>query len=65
MLDLDKRMENILSKDFKYDIIDHPDSYPADEPQRRCPDIAKAKKDLNYFQKVKIEDGLRYYFIWA
>jgi UDP-glucuronate decarboxylase len=65
MLDLVKRMENILSKDFKYDIIDHPDSYPADEPQRRCPDITKARLQLYFQPKVTLDDGLVRFFDWT
>ena len=33
--------------------------YLVDNPQRRCPSIDKAKKMLNYFPKVNLQDGLR------
>lgn len=65
MLDLVSKMDVVLSKDFNYDIIDHPDSYPADEPQRRCPDIKKAQLQLNYNPKVSLDDGLSRFFDWA
>jgi UDP-glucuronate decarboxylase len=65
MLDLLSKMNVVLSKDFNYDIIDHPDSYPADEPQRRCPDITKAQLQLNYNPKVSLDDGLSRFFDWA
>ena len=65
MLDLVSKMDVVLSKDFNYDIIDHPDSYPADEPQRRCPDIKKAQLQLNYNPKVSLDDGLSRFFNWA
>ena len=29
-------------------LIEHPDTYPADEPQRRCPDITKARLQVGY-----------------
>ena len=32
--------------------------YLVDNPQRRCPDIQKARKELNYNPKIPIEDGL-------
>ena len=52
--------KKILSK-----FIKHPKSYPNDEPQRRCPDLNKAKNHLNYKPKVKIEDGLKNFIHWA
>ncbi len=39
--------------------IDHPDTYPADEPQRRCPDIRKAREHFGFEPVVTLEDGLR------
>ena len=54
-----------MAKKINYKITPYPIEYPPDEPQRRCPDIAKAKKDLNYFPKVNLEDGLRNYLKWA
>jgi UDP-glucuronate decarboxylase len=32
---------------------------PVDDPQRRCPDIALAKRLLNWSPQVKLENGLR------
>ena len=49
----------------KYQVVEHPDTYPADEPQRRCPDITKARLQLGYEPRVPIEDGLRRFFLWA
>jgi len=46
-------------------LIEHPDTYPADEPQRRCPDITKAQIQVGYEPQVGIEDGLRRFFQWA
>lgn len=45
--------------------IDYPDTYPAGEPQRRCPDLAKAAKDLGYASKVDLQDGLSRFVGWA
>ena len=49
----------------KYQIIEHPDSYPADEPQRRCPDITKARLQIGYEPQVPLAEGLRRFFGWA
>jgi UDP-glucuronate decarboxylase len=46
-------------------LIEHPDTYPADEPQRRCPDITKAQLQVSYEPQVALEDGLRRFFQWA
>jgi UDP-glucuronate decarboxylase len=46
-------------------LIEHPDTYPADEPQRRCPDITKARLQVGYEPQVNLEEGLRRFFEWA
>lgn len=45
--------------------IDYPSTYPAGEPQRRCPDLRKAKTELGYRQSVDLREGLRYFYEWA
>jgi UDP-glucuronate decarboxylase len=32
---------------------------PADDPPRRCPDIARSRRHLDWAPKVSLEDGLR------
>lgn len=48
-----------------FDVVDYPDTYPADEPNRRCPDITKAAQQLGYAPRVSLEDGLKRFFDWA
>ena len=48
-----------------FERIDYPDSYPAGEPQRRCPDLSKASKELGYEPKVHVEVGLSRFIDWA
>ena len=43
----------------------YPKEYPPDEPRRRCPDINKAKKNLNYHPIISLEEGLYNHFSWA
>lgn len=43
----------------EYELVEYPDSYPGDEPQRRCPDLTKARTQLGYEPKVSLEAGLR------
>lgn len=51
----------------KYEIenICYPDEYPAGEPQRRCPDISRAKTELNYEPQIDLNTGLRKTLSWA
>ena len=63
-----KEVINILKKidkNIKYKKIDYPESYPDDEPQRRCPDLSKARNHLNYSPNVRLEKGLKYFYSWA
>ena len=58
-------MKKIHNKKIEAKFIPHPKSYPNDEPQRRCPNINKAKKDLKYKSKVALELGLQKFIYWA
>lgn len=49
----------------KCQLIAYPPSYPAGEPQRRCPDLTKAKKQLGYKPKVSMREGLKRFIRWA
>lgn len=60
-----KVLNKIHNKKLHSKFIKHPKSYPSDEPQRRCPDLTKAKTHLNYKPKVKLEDGLINFLNWA
>ncbi len=65
MLDLAELIKETLAIDFNVDTVEYPDSYPADEPNRRCPDISKAKTQLAFNPKVDLSEGLRRYFNWT
>ena len=57
--------QKINDEKIKANFIKHPKSYPNDEPQRRCPDLKKAKQHLSYYPKVKLENGLKKFLDWA
>jgi UDP-glucuronate decarboxylase len=65
MMELVKHIEGVLRKPLKVDVVNYPDSYPADEPNRRCPDIKKASLQLGYEPKVSLDDGLGRFLRWA
>ena len=55
----------VLDYKIPYEVIDYPDNYPSNEPNRRCPDIRKAQKYLGYNPQVRLEDGLKRFFSWT
>jgi UDP-glucuronate decarboxylase len=57
--------ETLPHLNVKHKVIEHPDTYPADEPQRRCPDVTKARLQVGYEPKVSLPEGLRRFFGWA
>lgn len=42
----------------------YPKHYPAGEPQRRCPDLTKIKRDLGYAPQVDLKTGLKKTIAW-
>ena len=65
VMDLVAATREAVDGEVLAEVVDYPDSYPADEPQRRCPDIAKARTDLGYAPKVDLVEGLRRFYAWA
>lgn len=45
--------------------ISYPETYPAGEPQRRCPDLTKAQSELDYTARIDLHDGLGRFVEWA
>jgi len=62
VLDLVKVSEEVLNTKLNYKITKYPKEYPSDQPQRRCPDISNARKNLNYEPKVSLREGLKRHF---
>ena len=65
MVDLVKRIEKVCKHKVAYDVVEYPDSYPADEPNRRAPDIRKARLQLDYEPTVDLDDGLKRFLDWS
>ncbi len=65
MLELAKVLEKVVGRQLDVQTVEYPDSYPADEPQRRCPDISKAGRQLNYKPAVSLDAGLKRFMDWA
>jgi UDP-glucuronate decarboxylase len=61
MLDLAKTISKIVkgNDEFEYEYkISSDKNYLTDNPQKRCPDLTKAKTLLGYKPQVSLEDGL-------
>jgi len=58
-------MEKSLGRKIPKDIIEYPDSYPTDEPMRRCPDIRKAKLQLKFQPEIDLQEGIGRFLNWA
>lgn len=43
----------------------YPSSYPEDEPNRRCPNISKISRDLDFSPKVSLDEGLKRFLNWS
>jgi UDP-glucuronate decarboxylase len=65
MVELVQRIEKVLKHKVAHNVIEYPDSYPADEPNRRCPDIKKARLQLKFEPAIDLDEGLRRFFTWA
>ena len=50
---------------LKINITDYQDTYPQDEPQRRCPDIKKITTQLDYSAKIGLQEGVVRFLDWA
>jgi len=65
MVELVQRIEAVSAQKVQYNIVEYPDSYPADEPNRRAPDIRKARLQLEYQPNVDLDDGLKRFLDWS
>lgn len=65
MLELAHLLQETVQDTIDIQLIEYPDSYPADEPQRRCPDIRKAAQQLKYIPQVTLPEGLNRFMGWA
>lgn len=65
MVELVERINEVSGQSVTHNIIEYPDSYPADEPNRRCPDIRKARLQLDFEPSVELNDGLKRFLDWA
>ena len=58
-------LSDLSGKDFSLKHMPYPESYPADEPMRRCPDISKIAAKLGFVPKISLSEGLSRFLTWA
>ncbi len=63
--DLVKSIEGVLGRPIAHSVTPYPESYPADEPLRRCPDISKASAHVDYQPAVPLDEGLKRFLKWS
>lgn len=64
MLGLARKIEKIAEKSDMIDIVPAPKVY-GNEPERRCPDLTKARNELGYLPKITLDEGLEKFYKWA
>lgn len=65
MNDLTAAVQDVVGSKVSVERVSYPDSYPADEPMRRCPDITKARIQVGYEPRIEFKEGLGRFFRWA
>ncbi len=65
VLELVAAITEALGRPVEHVVTDYPDSYPADEPMRRCPDIRKARTQLDFKPRVDLNEGLGRFLAWT
>ncbi len=65
MIKLVQEIEKVSAQKVSYDVVEYPDSYPADEPNRRAPDIRKARIQLGFNPTVDLYGGLKRFLDWS
>lgn len=58
-------LESTASVPIERQILKYPDTYPGDEPKRRCPDISKATSELGYKPEIDLKSGLERFLHWT
>jgi UDP-glucuronate decarboxylase len=64
MIDLAKRVEKVHGKKLDIKLSDYPAGYPVGDPNRRLPDITKARTQLGYDPQTSLDTGLERMLEW-
>lgn len=64
-LDLAKLFVELEGNNGTYQLIPYPESYPAGEPERRCPDLTKSKTEIAYEPRISLQEGIGRFIAWC
>lgn len=64
IVDLVKVMVPLFDNKVEMQLVNYPDTYPTDEPSRRCPDITKIRNMLQFQPEIDLETGLKRTISW-
>ncbi len=64
VLELADRLGRHLGRPLERVIVARPESYPGDEPSRRCPDLTKSRDELGYAPAIDLDEGLNRFLAW-
>ncbi|MBU6415266.1 NAD-dependent epimerase/dehydratase family protein, partial [Patescibacteria group bacterium] len=64
MVGLATTLSELFPHRIDIQLISYPESYPAGEPQRRCPDITKIRTELDFHPDVNLKEGLSRTLAW-
>ena len=64
MYELAEAIVKLLHNKATIKRISYPSSYPAGEPQRRCPDLTKITRHLGFIPQIGLEAGLKRSIDW-
>ncbi|HSR89212.1 MAG TPA: NAD-dependent epimerase/dehydratase family protein [Candidatus Udaeobacter sp.] len=56
--------EIVTDKKVEINLVNYPDTYPQDEPSRRCPDLSKAKSQVDFHPSINLRAGLSRSYKW-
>ncbi len=65
MIDLAKLVAKIADHAPGAQVVAYPNTYPEDEPNRRCPDISKLRETLGFSPTVDLATGLSRFLSWT
>lgn len=64
MMTLAKIVSDMFYQKIEIKTVDYPNTYPQDDPRRRCPDLTKIKNNLGYYPQIDLKEGLKRTLRW-
>ncbi len=64
MLVLAEKIKEAMDGKAEISLVESPEVYAKDNPQRRCPDLTKAKAQLGYEPRISLNEGIKRTLGW-